>query len=135
MSGAGSASSGSKFISVNRSTIRCAVSSGFVPVGGRDEGGCPVPAGLFGASSAGAGGGAEVSGENGRERPVPVGRGLLGAGGVDGAGSPGGGPRGLLNGDLFGPGEYVQVEPDGGDVQPGRVGELVDVQGGVAAAE
>ena len=104
-------------------------------VGGGDEGGCPVPAGLFGAAAAGAGGGAEVSGENGGEGPVPVGRGLLGAGGVDGAGSSGGGPRGFLHGDLSGSGEHVQVESDGGDVQPGRLGELVDVQGGVAAAE
>ena len=104
-------------------------------VGGGNEAGSPVPAGLFGAPSPGAGSGAEIRGEQGSERPVPVGGGLLGAGGVHGAGSSGGGPRGFLRGDLAGSGQHVQVEPDGGDVQAGRVGELVDVQGGVAAAE
>ena len=54
---------------------------------------------------------------------------------VHGAGSSGGGPRRFLRGDLAGSGQHVQVEPDGGDVQAGRGGEFVDVQGGVAAAQ
>jgi len=103
--------------------------------GGEDEGACPVPAGLFGAAATGVGGGAEVSGEQRGQGAVSVGRGLLAVGGVDGAGSSGGGSRGFLHGDLSGFGEQVQVESDGGDVQSGRVGELVDVHGGVAAAE